>query len=135
MAPSVANIQPQEKMMKAAQYLGFTVIGIAMLGAGSVLADDLPLPTDPAQQREKMRSLGSEERTAYREQMQERMRNMTPEEQKLMRETRSDGRARLENQQGEGMRQRSRDGSGKGGYGQGYESRRGGGMGGGGRGR
>lgn len=120
--------------MKAAQYLRFTVIGIAMLGAGSVLADDLPLPADPAQQREKMRGMSPEDRTAYREQMQERMRNMTPEEQQLMRETRSDGRARLENQPGEGAR--SRDGSGQGGgYGQGYESRRGGGMGGGGRGR
>src|SRR3989304_9430304 len=97
--------------MKAARYLRFGVIGVAMLGAGSVLADDPPLPTDPAQGRE---------------QMQERVRNMTPEEQKLMRETRSDGRARMENQPGEGARQRSRDGSAQaGGYGQGYESRRG----------
>ncbi len=98
--------------MKAAQYLKAGVIGIALLGAGSVLAEDLPLPSDPAQQREKMRS-------------------MTPEEQKLMRETRSDGRDRMENQQAEGTRQRSRDGSGQGGYGQGYESRRGSGQGGG----
>lgn len=120
--------------MKAAQYFRFTVIGIAILGAGSVLADAQPLPTDSAQQREKMRSMSPEDRSAYRDQMQESVRNMTPEEQKLMRETRSDGRARLENQQGEGAR--SRDGSGQGrGYGQGYESRRGGGMGGGGRGR
>lgn len=132
MAPSVVNIQSQEKMMKAAQYFRFTVIGIAMLGAGSALADDLPLLTDPAQQREKMRSMSPEDRTAYREQMQESLRNMTPEEQKLLRETRSDGRARMENQPGQGARQRSQDGSGQGGgYGQGYESRQGGGMGGG----
>jgi len=136
-------------MMKAAQYLKAGVIGIALLGAGSVLAEDLPLPTDPAQQREKMRGMSAEDRTAQREQMreqmQERVRSMTPEEQKLMRETRSDGRDRMANQQAEGTRQRSRDGSGQGGgYGQGYESRRGDGsggigggrgMGGGGRGR
>ncbi len=104
--------------MKTAQYFKAGVIGIALLGAGSVLAQDLPLPTDPAQQREKM---------------QERVRSMTPEEQKLMRETGFDGRARMENQQAEGARQRSRDGSGQGGgYGQGYESRRGDGSGGGG---
>ena len=125
--------------MKAAQYLKVGVIGIALLGAGSVLAEDLPVPTDPAQQREKMRGMSSEERTAQRdqmrEQMQERMRNMTPEEQQLMRETRSDGRDRMANQQAEGTRQRSRDGAGQsGGYGQGYESRRGDGSGGGGRG-
>lgn len=120
--------------MKAAQYSRFTVIGIAILCAGSVLADALPLPTDPAQQREKVRSMSPEDRSAYREQMRESVRNMTPEEQKLMRETRSYGRARLENQQGEGAR--TRDGSRQGrGYGQGYESRRGGGMGSGGRGR
>lgn len=116
--------------MNAARYLRFTVIGAAMLGAGSVLADDLPLPADPAQQREKMRSMSPEDRTATREQMQERVRNMTPEEQKLMRETRSDARTPMENQQGEGTRQRSRDGSAQGsGYGQGYESRRGDGSG------
>lgn len=108
--------------MRAAQYLKVGVIGIALIGAGAVLAEDLPLPTDPSQQREKMR-----------EQMQERVRNMTPEEQKLMRETRSDGRDRMANQQTEGTRQRNRDGSGQGGgYGQGYESRRGDGSGGGG---
>lgn len=115
--------------MKAAQYLSLSVIGIAMLGAGSALADELPLPTDPAQQREKMRGMSPEDRTAYREQMQERMRKLTPEEQKLMRETRADGRTRKENQQsgqGGGTRPRSRDGSAAGGgYGQGYESRRG----------
>ncbi len=128
------GIQAQEKMMKAAQYFKAGVIGIALLGAGSVLAEDLPLPVDPAQQREKMRGMSSEDRTAYREQnreqMQERVRSMTPEEQKLMRETRSDGRNRMENQQADGTRQRSRDGSGQGGgYGQGYESRRGDGSG------
>ncbi len=48
-------------MKKATQYLRFTVIGIAKLGAGSVLADDLPLPTDPAQQREKMRAMSTED--------------------------------------------------------------------------
>jgi len=101
--------------MNAAQYLRFTVIGVAILGAGGVLADDLPLPTDPAQQRERMRSMSPEDRTATREQMQERVRNMTAEEQKLMRETRSDARTPMENQQGEGTRQRSRDGSGGGG--------------------
>ena len=122
--------------MKAAQYLRFAAIGMFMLGAGSVLADDVPLPTDPAQQREKMRSMSTEDRSAYRDQMQERMRNMTPEEQKLMRDTRSDGRARLEGGQSEGTQKRSRDGGAQGGgYGQGYESRRGGAMGGGGRGR
>lgn len=113
--------------MKAARYLSLTLTGVALLGANHVLADDLPLPADPAQQRETMRSLGAEERTAYREQMQERMRTMTPEEQKLMRETSVDGRARLENRQaaqGDGTRR------GKG-YGQGYESRRGDGSGGG----
>lgn len=111
--------------MKATQYFRLTAIGIALLGAtGSVLADEFPLPTDPAQQRKQMRSMSAEERTAYREQMQERMRSMTPEEQELMRETRSDGRERLENQQGEGTRQRSRDGSGQG-------RGKGGGMGGG----
>jgi uncharacterized membrane protein YgcG len=134
------SIQAQEKMMKAAQYFKAGVIGIALLGAGSVLAEDLPLPADPAQQREKMRGMSSEDRTAYREQnreqMQERVRSMTPEEQKLMRETRSDGRNRVENQQADGTRQRSRDGSGQGGgYGQGYESRRGDGSGSGGGGR
>jgi hypothetical protein len=129
----------QEKMMKAAQYLKAGVIGIALFGAGSVLAEDFPVPTDLAQQREKARGMSSEDRAAYRDQKQERVRSMTPEEQKLMRETSSDGRTRIANQQAEGTRQRSRDGSGQGGYGQGYESRRGsgqgGGMGGGGRGR
>lgn len=114
--------------MKASQVLGLTAIGIAMLGAGSVLAEDLPSPTDPAQQREKMQGMSSEERTAQREQMreqmQERMRNMTPEEQQLMRETGSDGRDRMESQQAEGTRQRSRDGNGRG-------CGKGGGMGGG----
>lgn len=102
-------------MMKAAPYFKLTVLGIALLGAGSVMADDLPLPTDPAQQRE---------------QMQERYRNMTPEEQQLMRQTSSDGRANMKQGQGDATQQRSRDGSGKGGgYGQGYESRRGSGAG------
>lgn len=122
--------------MKAAQYFKAGVIGIALLGAGSVLAEDLPLPTDPAQQREQMRSMSLEDRTAYRDQMQERVRSMTPEEQKLMRETRSDGRERMASQQAEGTRQRSRDGSGQGGgYGKGYESRQGDGSGSGGGGR
>lgn len=127
--------------MKAARYFKAGAIGMALLGAGSVLAEDLPLPTDPAQLREQMRSRSSEDRTAYRDQMQERVRSMTPEEQKLMRETRSDGRERMASQQAEGTRQRSRDGSGQGGgYGKGYEFRQGdgsgsgGGSGGGGRG-
>ncbi len=101
--------------MKALQLIGLAAIGIAMLGAGSVLADDLPLPADPAQQRENMRSMSSEERTAYREQLQERMRNMTPEEQKLMRETSSDRRAQMESKQstqGSGMRRGSGGGGG-----------------------
>ncbi len=118
--------------MQAAQYLRLTVIGVAMLNAGSVMAEDLPLPTDPVQQRENVRSMSSDDRTAYREQMQERMRSMTPEEQKLMRETSVDGRARMENRQsaqGDGMRRGGREG---GGYGQGYESRQGQGAGGGG---
>ena len=114
--------------MKPSQVFRLTAIGVAMLGAGSVLAEDLSSPTDPAQQREKMHGMSSEERTAQRdqmrEQMQERMRNMTPEEQQLMRETRSDGRDRMENQQAEGTRQRSRDGKGQG-------RGKGGGMGGG----
>ena len=113
--------------MKAARYLRLTLTGVAMLGAHFALADDLPLPADPAQQREKMRSLSAGERTASREQLQERMRSMTPEEQKLMREPSVDGRARLENRQaaqGDGTRR------GKG-YGQGFESRRGDGSGGG----
>lgn len=117
--------------MKAAQYLQAGLIGIALFGAGSVLAEDPPSPMDLAQQREKVRAMSPEDRTAYREQMQERVRSMTPEEQKLMRETGYDGRARIANQQADGTRQRSRDGSGQGGYGQGYESRRGGGQGGG----
>ncbi|MDP2809207.1 MAG: hypothetical protein Q8O34_03575 [Rhodocyclaceae bacterium] len=118
--------------MNASQVFRLTAMGIALLGAGSVLAEDLPLPTDPAQQREKMRNMSSEDRTAYREQMQERMRNMTPEEQKLMRETRSDGRERVENSQADGTRQRSRDGSGQGrGQGGGMSGGKGGGMGGG----
>ncbi|OFZ97813.1 MAG: hypothetical protein A3H35_21635 [Betaproteobacteria bacterium RIFCSPLOWO2_02_FULL_62_17] len=93
--------------MKAAPYLRFSVIGVVMLGAGSVLADELPLPGNPAQQREKMRSMSAEDRSVSREQMQERLRNMTPQEQKRMRETRTEGSAK------------------GGGYGQGYESRRG----------
>lgn len=115
--------------MKAAQYLRFTVVGVALLGAGGVMADDLPLPTDPAQQREKMRSMSSEDRTAYREQMQTQVRNMTPQEQQLMRDTSSDGRANMNIQSGDGTGQRSRDGSGQGGqYGKGYESRQGAGS-------
>jgi hypothetical protein len=126
------NVQPQEKIMKAAQVFSFTLIGIGMLGAGSVLADDLPLPADPVQQREQMRGMSAEDRTAYRDQMQERMRSMTPEEQKLMRDTRADGRARVESSANEETRQRSRDGSGQG---RGQGGGKGGGMGGGGRGR
>jgi len=130
------NVQPQEKIMKAARVLSFTLIGIGMLGAGSVLADDLPLPVDPVQQREQMRGMSAEDRTAYRDQMQERMRSMTPEEQKLMRDTRAEGRARVESSVDEGTRQRSRDGSGQGrGQGGGKGGGMGGGMGGGGRGR
>ena len=53
------SIQAQEEMMKAAQYFKAGVIGIGLLGAGSVLAEDLPLPADPAQQREKMRGIAS----------------------------------------------------------------------------
>lgn len=78
-------------------------IGIAMLGAGSALADDPPLPADSAPQRE---------------QMQERMRSMTPEEQRLMRETSSDRRTQMESKQptqGSGMRR----GGGGGGRGKG----------------
>lgn len=111
--------------MKALQAFRVTAFGIAMLGSGVVVAEELPLPTDPAQQREKMQAMGSEERAAYREQLQERMRNMTPEEQQLMRETRSGGRDRIENEQAEGTRQRSRDG---GGQGRGAESGHGRGM-------
>lgn len=120
--------------MQAARYLRLTAIGVAMLGAGSAMAEDLPLPADPAQQRENIRSMGSDDQTAYRERMQERMRSMTPEEQRLMRETSADGRARMENRlsaQGDGMRRGGRE---AGGYGQGYESRQGNGAGGGGRG-
>lgn len=103
--------------MKAFQLIGLIALGIAMLGAGNVLADDLPLPADPAPQREQVRSMSSEERTAYREQMQERMRNMTPEEQKLMRETSSDRRAQMEGKQstrGDGMRRGGGGGMGGG---------------------
>ena len=114
------NVQPQEKIMKAARVFRFTLIGIGMLGAGTVLADDLPLPADPAQQREQMRGMSAEDRTAYRDQMQERMRSMTPEEQKLMRDSSADGRARMENSQ------RGQDTGLRGGYGRGYESRQGG---------
>lgn len=120
--------------MNTARVFSFTLIG--MLGAGSVLADDLPLPADPVQQREQMRSMSAEDRTAQREQtrdqMQERMRSMTPEEQKLMRDTRAEGRARVESSANEETRQRSRDGSGQG---RGQGGGKGGGMGGGGRGR
>ncbi|MBK6293641.1 MAG: hypothetical protein IPF55_04320 [Rhodoferax sp.] len=56
--------------MKTAPYLKLTVLGIALLGVGQAMADDLPLPTDPAQQREKMRGMTAEERSAQREQMQ-----------------------------------------------------------------
>lgn len=104
--------------MKAFQVIGLTALGIAMLGAGNVLADDLPLPADPALQRDQVRSMSSEERTAYREQMQERMRTMTPEEQRLMRETGSDRRAQMESKQStrsEGMRRGGGGGRGKGG--------------------
>lgn len=118
--------------MQATQYLRLTVISVAMLGAGLALAEEMPLPTEPAQQRENIRGMSTDDRTAYREQMQERMRNMTPEEQKLMRETSANGRARMENRQsaqGDGMRGGGREG---GRYGQGYESRQGNGTGGGG---
>ncbi len=118
--------------MQATQFLRLTVIGGAMLGAGIALAEEMPLPTEPAQQRQNMRGMSSDDRTAYREQMQERMRNMTPEEQKLMRETSVNGRTRMENRQsaqGDGMRRGGREG---GGYGQGYESRQGTGTAGGG---
>lgn len=117
--------------MQATQYLRLTVISVAMLGAGLALAEEMPLPTEPAQQRENIRGMSTDDRTAYREQMQERMRSMTPEEQKLMRETSADGRARMENRQsaqGDGMRGGGREG---GRYGQGYESRQGNGSGGG----
>jgi len=97
--------------MKALQAVRVTAIGIAMLGSSVVVAEELPLPTDPVQQREKMLTMGSEERAAYHEQLQERMRNMMPEEQQLMRETRSSGRDHTENEQAEGARQRSRDGA------------------------
>lgn len=102
--------------MKTAQYFKLTLLGgFALMAIGLVRADDLPLPTDPAQQREKM---------------QERYRNMTPEDQQLMRQTSSDGRTNMKQNQGDATNQRSRDGSGKGGgYGQGYESRRGTGAG------
>ena len=116
--------------MKIAPYLKLTVLGIALLGVGQAMSDDLPLPTDPAQQREKMRGMTAEERNAQREQMQARFRSMTPEEQQLMRQTSFDGRVNMKQGQGDAIQQRSRDGSGKGGgYGQGYESRRGSGAG------
>lgn len=67
--------------MKAIRFIGLAAIGIAMLGADSALAEELPLPTDA---------------TTPREQLQERMRTMTPEEQRLMRETSSDRRTRME---------------------------------------
>ena len=112
--------------MWAAQYFRFSLFGVAMLGAGSVPAGELPLPADAGQQREKVSRNNPEERGTSREQKQETMRNLTPQEQALMRETRSGGRTRVENPPGEGARQRSRDGSLQGGgYGQGYESRRG----------
>ncbi len=118
--------------MNASGYLRLSTIGIALLGAGVVAADEAPPAAEQLQQRERARNMNSEERAAYREQNQERVRNMTPEEQRLMRETSADGRARMENRQsasGEGMR---RGGGEGGGYGQGYESRRGDGSGGGG---
>ncbi len=126
--------------MQASRIFRLTAIGFTLLGAGSVLADELQSPADPVQQRERVRSMSPEDRNAQREQMrdqmQERVRNMTPEEQRLMRETGADGRSRMENRQaaqGEGRRR----GGGEGGYGQGYETRRGesGGGGGGGGGR
>lgn len=89
--------------MTALSIIRSTAIGIAMLGAGSVLAGELPLPTDAM---------------TPREQLQERMHNMTPEEQRLMRETSSDRRAQMENKQstqGSGMRR----GGGGGGRGKG----------------
>ncbi len=70
--------------MNALRFIGLTAIGVAMLGAGSVLAEELPLPTDA---------------TTPREQLQERMRSMTPEEQRLMRETSSDRRTQMESKQ------------------------------------
>lgn len=118
--------QPREQTMWAAQYLRFGLIGVAMLGAGSVPAGESPLPADAGQQREKRLRMSSEERSASREQMQEFKHNMTPQEQARMGETRSGGRTRVENPPGEGARQLSQDGSLQGGgYGQGYESRRG----------
>lgn len=89
--------------MTVLSIISSTVISIALLGVGSALAEDLPLPADS---------------TPWREQMQERMRNMTPEEQRLMRETSSDRRAQMENKQstqGSGMRR----GGGGGGRGKG----------------
>lgn len=88
--------------MNAIRFIGLTAIGIAMLGAGSALAEELPLPTD----------------ATPREQLQERVRNMTPEEQRLMRETSSDRRTQMESKQstqGSGMRR----GGGGGGRGKG----------------
>lgn len=88
--------------MKTSHLFGLTVLGIALLGAGNALADDLPLPAD----------------SAPREQLQERMRTMTPEEKKLMRETGSDRRAQMESKQStrsEGMRRSGGGGRGKGG--------------------
>lgn len=93
----------QENTMTVLSIIRSTAVGIALLGAGNVLAEDLPLPADSAPQRE---------------QMQDRMRNMTPEEQQLMRETSSDRRAQMESKQsaqGSGMRR----GSGGGGRGKG----------------
>lgn len=86
-------------MMKAIRFIGLAAIGIAMLGADSALAEELPLPTDA---------------TTPREQLQERMRTMTPEEQRLMRETSSDRRTRMESKQSSQDRGMRRGGGGGG---------------------
>ncbi len=89
--------------MKVLPMIRSATISIALLGAGSALAEDLPLPANS---------------TPQREQMQERMRSMTPEEQRIMRETSSDRRAQMESKQsteGNGMRR----GGGGGGRGKG----------------
>jgi hypothetical protein len=85
--------------MNAKRIIGLTVIGIAMLGAGTVLAEELPLPTDA---------------TTPRAQMQKRMLSMTPEEQRLMRETSSDRRNQMENKQTTQDRGMHRGGGGRG---------------------
>lgn len=85
--------------MNATRFIGLSAIGIAMLGTGSVLAGELPLPADA---------------TTSREQMQERMRTMTPEEQRLMRETSSDRRIQMESKQTSQDRGMRRGGGGGG---------------------